>query len=78
MQKIQPERPKTIEAPFACLKPPEIAAILGISRASAYKLVNSEGFPRIAIGRRFVIPKDAFITWMEMNTVTSVTALEAE
>ena len=63
-------RPATIEEAPACLKVPEVAAILGISRARAYELANSTGFPRIPVGKRIVIPKNAFMDWMEANTVT--------
>jgi len=63
-------RPTSLDAAPVCLKVPEVADILGISRARAYQLVNSDGFPRIVIGQRFVIPKDALQTWIEKNTQT--------
>ena len=40
------------------LSVPEMAAALGISRAGAYELARSEGFPALRIGNRIVIPKD--------------------
>ena len=40
------------------LSVPEMAAALGISRAGAYELARSEGFPALRIGKRIVIPKD--------------------
>ena len=40
------------------LSVPEMAAALGISRAGAYALARSEGFPALRIGNRTVIPKD--------------------
>lgn len=36
----------------------QVAAVLGISRAGAYELVHSEGFPALKIGSRIVVPKD--------------------
>ena len=36
----------------------QVAAVLGISRAGAYELVHSEGFPTLKIGSRIVVPKD--------------------
>ena len=36
----------------------QVAAVLGISRAGAYELVHSEGFPALKIGNRIVVPKD--------------------
>ncbi len=35
----------------------EVAEALRISRAGAYELVRSEGFPALKIGSRIVIPK---------------------
>jgi len=61
----------TIENAPSCLKVSEVAVILRVSRAHAYQLVKSEGFPRIAIGRRFIVPRDAFIEWINQNTQTA-------
>ena len=46
----------------------EIAEVLRISRAGAYDLVRTEGFPALKIGSRIVIPKEKFIQWMDENT----------
>lgn len=43
----------------------EVADVLGISRAGAYDLVKSKGFPAINIGRRIVVPKDALLKWIQ-------------
>ena len=50
------------------LKNEHICAILGISRAAAYQLMRSKGFPTIRIGKRMVVPRDKFIIWMEQQT----------
>lgn len=42
----------------------DVAAVLGISRAGAYKLAHSEAFPAFQIGRRIVIPREKFIDWL--------------
>ena len=47
------------------LSVPEVAAVLGISRAGAYELVHSEGFPSLTIGSRIVVPKDKLIAWID-------------
>ena len=39
----------------------EVAAVLGISRAGAYELAHSDGFPALKIGSRIVVPKDKFL-----------------
>ena len=47
------------------LSVPEIAAVLGISRAAAYELARSKNFPSLRIGTRIVVPKDKFINWID-------------
>lgn len=47
------------------LSVPEMAAALGISRAGAYELARSEGFPALRIGNRIVIPKDKLREWVD-------------
>ena len=46
----------------------QVAAVLGISRAGAYDLVHSEGFPALKIGSRIVVPKDRLREWIDVNT----------
>ena len=46
----------------------QVAAVLGISRAGAYELVHSEGFPALKIGSRIVVPKDRLREWIDANT----------
>jgi excisionase family DNA binding protein len=48
----------------------DVAKSLNISRAHAYNLVNSPTFPKIRIGKRFCIPKEAFLNWMQTNLIT--------
>ena len=50
------------------LTAPEVGEVLGISRAAAYELVRSEGFPRMKIGKRILVPRDAFLRWIDENT----------
>lgn len=47
------------------LSVPEVAAVLGISRAGAYELARSEGFPALKIGSRIVVPKEKFVQWID-------------
>ena len=42
----------------------EVAKVLGISRANAYNLMRSKGFPTLKIGKRMVVPKDKVIAWI--------------
>lgn len=51
----------------------QVAAVLGISRAGAYELVHSEGFPALKIGNRIVVPKDKLREWIDANTAQTCT-----
>ena len=42
----------------------QVAAVLSISRANAYTLMHSKGFPTIRIGKRMVVHRDRLIDWM--------------
>ena len=53
------------------LSVPEVAAVLGISRAGAYELVRSNGFPTLKIGSRIVVPKEKFVEWVNRQTLGS-------
>ena len=46
----------------------EVGEVLGISRAAAYELVRSKGFPHMRIGTRILVPKDKFIQWIDDQT----------
>ena len=46
----------------------DVAEVLGISRAGAYELVKTEGFPAFSIGSRIIIPKEEFIAWIKRQT----------
>ena len=50
------------------LTAPEVGEVLGISRAAAYELVRSKGFPSMRIGTRILVPKDKFIQWIDQQT----------
>ena len=47
------------------LSVPDIAKVLGISRAGAYELAHSREFPSMKIGSRIIIPKEKFLLWIE-------------
>ncbi|MEY8425267.1 helix-turn-helix domain-containing protein [Lachnospiraceae bacterium 38-14] len=42
----------------------DIRRIMGISRASAYELVHTPGFPAFRSGRLIKVSKKAFFDWM--------------
>ena len=59
---------KSYEEMPLMLSVPEVASVLGISRAGAYELVKSDGFPTLHIGNRILIPKEELIAWIRENT----------
>lgn len=44
---------------------PEIAQILRVNKTKAYELSHRKDFPSMKLGNRIVIPRDAFLRWME-------------
>jgi excisionase family DNA binding protein len=50
------------------LRAPEVASLLGISRARAYELVATGALPSIRIGRSVRIPREALETWIKSST----------
>ena len=46
----------------------DVAETLGLSRAGAYNLINSKGFPTLQIGSRKIVPKERFIEWIHSHT----------
>ena len=49
-----------------------VAQVLGVSVASGYELMHEADFPTLRVGSRMVVPKDAFIRWVESHTGGSV------
>ena len=45
-----------------------VAKVLGVSPSSGYELMHEDGFPVLRVGSRMVVPKDAFIRWVESHT----------
>ena len=43
----------------------QVAAVLNISRASAYELAHCKNFPAMLVGCRIVVPKDKLLAWIE-------------
>lgn len=58
---------KTFDELPAMLTAAELAGALGISRAGAYALIHSRGFPTLRIGKRLMVPKDKLTAWIDHN-----------
>ena len=48
----------------------ELSAQLGISLAKAYELAKTPGFPTLRIGKRILIPVDAYKNWLVQSAAT--------
>lgn len=45
---------------------PELAAVLGVSKTTAYQLVRTAGFPAVKVSaNRTVVPRVALDRWLE-------------
>ncbi len=49
-----------------------VAKVLGVSPSPGYELMHEPDFPVLRVGSRMVVPKDAFIRWVESHTGGSV------
>ena len=54
----------------------EIAEILRVGRVQAYQLVNQESFPKIRDGKKIIVPKAAFIKWMDSEAFSNIQHLK--
>lgn len=50
----------------------EVAALMRISRNSAYEGVRSGVIPSIRCGRRYVIPRERFHAWLNSNRQSAI------
>ena len=57
--------------PDSMLSMMDVASVLGISKAGAYKLAHSRDFPAFRVGRRIVISQEKFLEWLEKQATES-------
>lgn len=51
----------------AVLSVEDVGSYLSISRAGAYALSHTDGFPVLVVGKRRLVPKNRFLAWLEAN-----------
>jgi len=51
----------------AILNTKGVAQLLGIGMNSTYKLMNHEGFPKITIGKKYVVIRSSLLDWLQKN-----------
>ena len=59
------ERVTNPESLSMVLTPLDMAAVLGISRNTAYELVHSKDFPAFRVGKQYRISKTRFLAWLD-------------
>ena len=55
---------KSLDDLPAMLAVSQVAAVLNISRTSAYELAHCKNFPAMLIGSRILVPKDRLMSWI--------------
>ncbi|MBQ0038364.1 MAG: helix-turn-helix domain-containing protein [Clostridiales bacterium] len=60
---------KTLDDLPMSLNANDIAAVLCISRTSAYALMHARDFPSLTVGKRMIVLKEKFIAWMDEQTM---------
>ena len=68
---MKKEKYKSFDELPLMLSVPEVAGVLGISRAGAYELVKERGFPSLIIGSRILVPKDKLIAWIDEKSTAA-------
>ena len=63
------ERVTNPESLSMVLTPLDIAAVLGISRNTAYELVHSKDFPAFRVGKQYRVSKTRFLAWLDGESV---------
>jgi len=59
---------KSIDDLPVTLNANNIREYMGISKSMAHALLNSEGFPTLRINTRKIVPRDAFLRWLDTHT----------
>ena len=59
------------ELPYM-LRAEDVARVLGVSRANAYVIMHSKGFPKLQIGKRMMVPKDKLQAWIDAKSGGSI------
>lgn len=53
-----------MDAKKMALSVADVGEVLGISKPKVYDLLNLPGFPRLRIGRRWIIPREPLEEWI--------------
>lgn len=46
----------------------EVQQLTGLGKNTVYQMVNRADFPKLRVGKRILIPREAFMRWLEAQT----------
>ena len=61
-----------MKAEQLCYDMKSLQEVMPIGKNHLYNIVHSEGFPKIIIGRRILIPKKAFEDWLDKSAINNL------
>lgn len=47
----------------------DVMKVLRVSKPNAYKIMGSDTFPKLSIGKRVLVQKEAFLQWLSNPTI---------
>jgi len=50
----------------------EVCQEMGISKPTGYDLVNQTNFPSIRLGKKIIIPREAFENWLQESVASGL------
>ena len=59
----------------SCYKASDVMQILGVSKPTVYKIIESPDFPKIHVGRDIRIPVGPFEAWLARQAETGANVL---
>jgi excisionase family DNA binding protein len=63
MTESQPNTHKLVDSPSSRISVPEIARRLDIGRLAVYSMLEKGIIPGVRLGRRWIITRQAYMTW---------------
>ena len=54
-----------------CYDVKSLGSVLPIGKNNLYNLIHSEGFPKIIVGKRILIPKTALEEWLKKEAFSN-------
>ena len=46
----------------------DLQRVMRVGKNTAYQLVNRADFPKLRVGNRILIPREAFLRWLDQQT----------